>query len=199
MPVTADFTFVIDLDNTSADYNAGFQRALAAVGHRAAHLPPPRDYNFASAGWFEDFDEFWSLHTAAVAAGMLRDLEPLPGLDRALNEIADMGARIVVATYRTVEGHEDLCREHTHEWLARHVSAPIDAVHFTKHKHEVPGDLYIDDAPYVIEALAELGIDYLVMDAPNYNQHLVGPRVYSWDQVPVAVRARMDAKAIVAV
>lgn len=191
-------TIVWDIDGTLGRYYPGFQVALRRRGHPAGNYPPPNDYNFAKAGWFATTEEFLSFHAQAVADGLFLDMEPEATAVSAVRALADRGVRQVIATHRLIAGLDHIVRDTTLAWLDATFDVTFDEIHFTADKWSASGDLYVDDAPAVIASLDERGLNRLVMDAANYNQHLPGPRVYTCNDVIAHVDVLLDAQRKVA-
>lgn len=173
---SAPFTVIWDIDNTLGQYNEALQSALRRVGHPAGWFEPPTNYNFAKAGWFETIEDFLGHHRQFVEDGLFLDMLPAPGAVEVVSALAERGVRQEVATHRLIGGIEHIVRDTTIAWLENTFPVDFDCVHFTADKWSVPGDLYIDDAPAVIESLDARNLPRMVMDAPRYNQHLPGLR-----------------------
>ncbi len=137
----------IDMDGVVADFNAGwierYNREFAASLH-PDHV----------VGWdelhrltgFETMDEFWAWARGRDRS-VFRDLPPMPGALEALRELATRH-RVVIITARF-----DWAVSDTLAWLAEH-GVIAREVHFQAAKYRVPCDIYLDDSPYQIEALA---------------------------------------------
>lgn len=191
----ARLVVVTDLDNTVQKYNAQLaRREFEATGRRVPESCP--DYSFVVSQWFDTTEAFLNAHVREVRNGMFATMDAYDGAREVLSALRAHGATVKVATYRFIAGDEGLVRETTIAGLARN-GIEYDELHFVRNKYEVPGDVYIDDAPYVIEALDERGLDRIVFDQ-EYNRHFTGPRARSWVQVPTLLGSIMSARLVVA-
>jgi 5'-nucleotidase len=191
---SAPFVLGLDLDGVCADYTDGFRRFVAgARGVPAATLPDPVDWDWSRCGWgIATREEYLDLHVRAVAEGLFRELEPLPGVSAALWRLSDAGARIRVITHRLlVSGSHAASAADTVAWLERH-RIPYRDLCFMADKPQVGADLYLDDSPSNIAAFTAAGLPFLVFDQP-YNRHLAGPRVRDWAEAADAVLQRVAA------
>jgi 5'-nucleotidase len=182
------FVLGLDLDGVCADYTGGFRRFVATERGVSEHsLPDPVDWDWTRCGWgIDSRQEYLDLHARAVAAGMFRDLEPLPGASEALWRLSDAGVRIRVITHRlVVSGGHGAAAADTVTWLERH-RIPFWDLCFMADKPQVGADLYVDDSPGNVRAFREAGLSVLVFDQP-YNRHLDGPRVHDWAQAAATV------------
>jgi 5'(3')-deoxyribonucleotidase len=136
----------IDLDGVVADFNGGW---IARYNRDfGARLHPDQ-----VVGWdalhalteFHSMIEFWDW-ARADGRSVFRDLPPLPGAIEALHELA-REHRIAIITARF-----DWAIADTLAWLAEHRVLARE-VHFLAAKQQVACDIYLDDAPYQLEAL----------------------------------------------
>lgn len=184
------FVLGLDLDGVCADYTDGFRRFVARDrGVPASSLPDPVNWDWTRCGWgIDSRAEYLDLHTRAVAAGLFRDLTPLPGVSAALWRLSDAGVRIRVITHRLiVRGSHAASAADTVTWLEQQ-RIPYWDLCFVADKPQVGADLYVDDSPANIAAFRTAGVPALVFDQP-YNQHLDGLRVRDWPETADAVLA----------
>ena len=189
------FVLGLDLDGVCADYTGGFRRHVsAALGVPADALPDPVDWDWTRCGWGIDSQEqYLGLHAEAVAAGLFRRLDPLPGVAEALWRLSDAGIRIRVITHRLfVSGAHGASAADTVTWLDEH-KIPYWDLCFMADKPQVGADLYIDDSPTNIAAFQLAGLPALIFDQP-YNRHVDAPRVRDWAEAVDAVLARREAR-----
>lgn len=190
---TGSFVLGLDLDGVCADYTGGFRAHVArSLGVPAASLPDPVSWDYSECGWgIESTDHYLALHAEAVAAGLFRDLAPLPGVTDALWRLSDAGIRIRVITHRLfISGSHAASTADTVAWLEQH-RLPYWDLCFMADKPQVGADLYLDDSPANIAAFQAAGLPALTFDQP-YNRHLDGPRVHDWGEAAEVVLAAAD-------
>jgi phosphoglycolate phosphatase-like HAD superfamily hydrolase len=181
---------VVDLDNTVVDYNDALARYVQATQARQVPGRVP-SYSYARSGWFDSDEQFAATHRAAVLAGMFATQEPYPDAVAVIDRLCAAGAHVTIATYRGCSGEADVdaaARASTLQGLAR-IGLRYDDLVFARSKWLVPGDLYVDDAPYVLDELDRRGLDRLAFDH-EYNRVCGGTRFTDWAQVPALVEAR---------
>ncbi|WP_156250832.1 5' nucleotidase, NT5C type [Pseudactinotalea terrae] len=172
---------VLDLDNTTFDYNAALAGHVLRTERRVVPAQVPH-YSFANSGWFADTDHFLRTHREAVRAGLFAHMAPYPDAIETLHGLREAGWYIKVATHRLIGGiDEHLVRASTLAGLDR-VGMPYDEVHFVADKHTVPGDIWADDKPRVLTDLDALGLPRLAY-RHAYNAHVPGPGVGSWREL----------------
>jgi 5'(3')-deoxyribonucleotidase len=139
----------IDMDGVMCDFNAGWMRIHAA--EFGSELVPEM-----VIGWnglhelagFADMAEFWEWAKGNDdRPSIFRHLELFPGAAETMRALVDAGHRLVVLTAKPDWAVPDTLR-----WLADH-EIPTREVHFLENKWEVDCDVYIDDAPAVLEDL----------------------------------------------
>ena len=177
----------IDMDGVVADFNAGwierYNRDYGAALH-PDHV----------VGWdelhrltgFDAMEDFWAW-AQGDGRSVFRDLPPMPGALDALRTLAARH-RIVIITARF-----DWAIGDTLAWLSEH-GVLAREVHFQAAKHRIPCDVYLDDSPYQIEALARERADRTVCrQVTPWNRPLEGVvDVHDWGEF-LEVVARLEA------
>lgn len=184
----------LDLDGVCADYTAGLQQYMVNHGYPdALSYPPPDQYNLVKAtGWpFASFKEYQSLHRAAVADHLYRDLPVLPGASEALHRISEAEVHIRIVTHRLfIGGHHQTIVTDTAAWLEQH-KIPYMSLCFTGLKDSISASLYVEDSPRNIEELRSSKQHCVIFDQP-YNQALLGPRIVNWSEGAEVVLSELN-------
>ncbi len=139
----------IDLDGVVADFNAGWIHRYNAEFTGDVALDAVRHWNaIPELTHFEDMEAFWAWARGEKDAGSLfRHLETYPGAVDTLERLDRLGHDIVILTAKPRWAIHD-----TFAWLAEH-RLPTEEVHITWIKERVPCDVYLDDAPHVIDRI----------------------------------------------
>ncbi len=175
----------IDVDGVLADYMTG----VAAVGRgmglaiEGASTGPTK-YGLVEPGWFPDSDSASAAMKQLRANGGLRALALLDtGAAEAVRRLRSAGHEVLIVTARHSGGRyvqdrdqRRITRE-TIDWLTEHRILPDD-VKFERRKSLAECEIYLDDAPHIVEEIRDDGRRAVVYDQP-YNRHLPGDRVSS--------------------
>ncbi|MCX7891066.1 MAG: hypothetical protein N2544_01695 [Burkholderiales bacterium] len=123
--------------------------------------------------------------------GLFRTLPPLPGAPAALRRLSARHVRIRIITHRLYIPwfHREAIGQ-TVDWLEEH-GIPYWDLCFMRDKVAVGADLYLEDSPMNIEALAREGHPVIIV-SNSTNRHLPGPRGESWEEIE---RLVLDALA----
>lgn len=140
----------IDLDGVVADFNLGWMRRYNA--DHGMTLEPS-----LVTGWdglhrhtgLDSMEAFWAW-ARGDGRSVFRDLPLMPGAAEALGRLATQH-RVVILTARF-----DWAIPDTLAWLGEHGIVARE-VHFTDDKAAIPCDVYLDDAPYQLEAFVRAG------------------------------------------
>lgn len=163
----------LDLDGTAANMTGGWRpRVAKARGitdeDALSKLPEPDEYAMwtGEGAWFETKQEFLLDFQAAEKDGMYRNLSPYDGASEVIHRLSQEGFRIKAVTARSVEYNED-----TAHWL-NNQGLPIEEIlHPGMLKSALEDiDIFIDDAPHVINDLVEHERKVVIFDQ-GYNDH----------------------------
>jgi 5'(3')-deoxyribonucleotidase len=141
----------IDLDGVVADFNAGWMQVHAE--EFGTELVPDMvdSWNcLHRLGGFADMGAFWAWASPNERRrSIFRHLQPYPDAVASLTRLAKQGHRVVIVTTKPTWARTD-----TFRWLADH-DVPTSEVHLSDRKYEVDCDVYLDDAPHVLDELVE--------------------------------------------
>lgn len=170
----------IDLDGVVADFNAGWMKLHA--DEFGTELQPEMVVTWDGLhqlGGFADMRAFWAWAKGSDdRASIFRHLEPYPSAIESLRLLRKRKHAIVIVTTKPAWARVD-----TFRWLADH-DLPTNEVHLTDRKYEVDCDVYLDDAPHVLEQLVERRPDRLICRFVRpWNRPVEGTvDIQSWDQ-----------------
>lgn len=146
-------TIGLDLDGVTVDFQGGWARAYEQWFGKKIPAAKLASWNsFLDATHFETAPEFWRWIDAIPNFWV--DLDPIPGaLGGVFRLEREFGHRISVITSR----HEKV-RDQTSAWIRRYwpVTKTLPTAHHTgkSTKGMIDVQVYIDDAPAVVEALS---------------------------------------------
>lgn len=178
----------IDMDGVMCDFNAGWMRLHA--DEFGSELRPEM-----VTGWnglhtlagFGDMTAFWAWARGREdRPSIFRHLEPFPAASETMRTLADAGHEIVVLTAKPDWAIPDTLR-----WLADH-EVPTHEIHVRYDKYAVDCDLYLDDAPNVLDDLVRHRSDRVIcrMVQP-WNDPVAGAvDVAGWPDVLAVVTER---------
>lgn len=178
----------LDLDGTTGSFTDGLRNFLAAQNPTkipkelwAKHYPNPKTYDYHGPGsWFKDREEFAKHFQAAEADGIYTKMPIYPGASKTLNELKNYGFNIKVVTAR-----RNVFNKESSGWLKTN-TVPFRKIFNPGHaKEDVPDvDIYMEDAPVVIERLIANEKKVLVMNQ-EYNEDIADhpnlSRTQNWD------------------
>lgn len=176
----------VDLDGVTAKYHNGLRLFIAqneGITYEEALVLYPKDpdtYNLHA--WINFPHAFVDSHANAVEQGLYTALRMIEGANDTLWKLSDEGHHIRIITSRFVKNrqHHTVITQ-TSQWLEDH-DIPFKDLMFVANKTDVYADVYIDDAPYNLEAFQQAGKDYIIFDT-SYNQEIEGVRAKDWEEV----------------
>lgn len=145
----------IDLDGVVADFNQGWIARYNSQFDAALHPDQVIAWDgLVPITHFADMGEFWSWAREGPAS-IFRELPVYDGAIDVLTRLA-VDHRVVVLSSKF-----DWAIPDTLEWLAEH-RFPTREIHFTWDKAAVDCDVYLEDAPHNLHALADERADRTV-------------------------------------
>lgn len=186
----ARLALALDLDGVVADYVEGLRRSLAS---ERGDLPEDytTDVDWSFTQWGLSLEEFFAAHRRAVMSDQIfATMPPIEGAVAGIGRLVDHGVRVRIVTKRfVVEGDKARAATDTAGWLDYCKIPYHDLCLLSSDKSTCAADLYLDDAPHVIEGLREAGLRAVVFDQP-WNRDVEGERVHGWAE---AVEVVLDA------
>ncbi len=179
-----DMRLGIDLDGVVADFNTGWIRRYNRDFGTQIPFDAVESWDgIPSLTHFRDMGEFWEWARDHDGHTLFRHLEPYPGAIEALERLSRRHDVVIVTTKPDWAIHD------TFAWIARH-RLPTREVHISDRKWEVPCDVYLDDAPHVLEGLRRRRPDATVCRFVRpWNQPVTGVvDVHTWDEFEDVVR-----------
>ncbi|MBA2729510.1 MAG: hypothetical protein H0U48_02015 [Euzebyaceae bacterium] len=173
----------IDLDGVVADFNRGWMDRYNQ--HFAGELHPDQVLSWdglVPITHFADMEEFWTWAQDGPAS-IFRDLPCYEGACDSLRRLSK-DHRVVV-----ISSKFDWAIPDTLEWIAEH-RVPAREIHFVWDKTAVECDVYLEDAPHNLEALARVRADKVVCRFVRpWNDPVPGTiDVASWEEFVEVVR-----------
>ena len=146
----------IDLDGVVAQFNRGWMSRHAEEFGTSLEPSMVVEWNTLHVlGGFPHMEAFWSWFRNGSGPSGFRHLEPYPTAIESLHRLAGRGYEIVVLTHKF-----DWAVADTFAWLSD-VGVPSREVHIREDKHAVSCDVYLDDSPLVLPAIATARPDAL--------------------------------------
>jgi uncharacterized HAD superfamily protein len=186
----------LDLDGTTADFVAGLREVMISAWDLPAEeyvqkerLEEPDEFDMwrGNNAWFKDKEEFLSYFLKAQKDGLYKELPVFYGARDTLVELKEAGFEITAITARDSAYIVD-----TQSWVTEN-SLPIEEIVYAgDKKYLLPQvDIFIDDAPHVIQALLDNNKKVIIYDQ-EWNRHIEidAPRITEW--TPEAIANAMD-------
>lgn len=197
MSERSQFVLGVDLDGVVADFVRGLKPIAAEwLGVEADSLTDEISYGFPewdldACGGYEQLHRFAVKHR-----DLFRRLPPIPGAPAALRRISARGdVRIRIITHRLyISWFHKEAVEQTTEWLEYH-GIPYWDLCFMRDKDAVGADLYLEDNPWNVQALRDLGHETIVV-SNSTNRHLPGPRAESWREIETLIGRRIERGSV---
>lgn len=140
---------LIDQDGVLADFERGFYNAWIAGGNRHPALPLHERRSFYIR---DDYPHHLKNEVEAIysAPGFYRDLPPIDGAIKAVNDLFSMGHDVRICT-SPLDAYRN-CLSEKYEWVEQHLGSDlVTRMIVTKDKTIVHGDVLVDDKPEIME------------------------------------------------
>lgn len=193
MADTEAFVLGVDLDGVCADFYSKMREVVADwLGVPDRSLSDDFEYGLKAWG-VRDIEHYKRIHRYGVTQHRLfLEVPEMPGAGPALRRLADDGVHVRIITHRLFipHFHQEAVRQ-TVEWLDRR-GIPYWDLCFVRDKIEVGADLYVEDSPDNIEALALMDKPVIVF-SNSTNRHLQATlRAGTWEDVERIVREQVN-------
>jgi len=181
----------IDLDGVCAQFHKGWmERHAREFGSSLQPSMVDKWDGLHELGGFADAHEFWTWFRNGDGPSSFRHLEPYPDALPTIRRLVDAGHSIVILTHKF-----DWSISDTFAWLSD-VKMPTKEVHILGDKHRVECDVYLDDSPFVLPALAANRPDALICRfVRGWNNPVEGVTdIESWEQFENVVTDRSHSR-----
>jgi 5'(3')-deoxyribonucleotidase len=178
------------MDGVLADFNTGWMRRYNdEFGTRLEASQVLRWDGLSDLTHFDSMGEFWDW-ARGEGRSTFRDAPALPGAIEAVRRIASRHRLVIVSSKFAWAIPDSLA------WLAEH-EVPAREVHFLWDKSLAGCDVYLDDAPHVLRALAADSPEATVCRMVcAWNEALPGVvDVHSWDDFEALVDRVAEQRA----
>lgn len=139
----------IDLDGVVANFTKGWMHFYNnQFGTELVPADSRRWNDVVDLTHFHDIDDFWRWCSDLDGRSVFWHLEPFPGAIEALRELTDSGHLVIILTTKPGFAVSD-----TYEWIERH-RIPATEIHILDDKWRVECDVYLDDGPHILPAIA---------------------------------------------
>ena len=175
----------IDLDGVVANFNDGWiRRYNSDFGASVVPESVAAWDGIIEATHFPSMSEFWHWARDVGDGSIFRHLDPYPGSMTALQELAVRGHHLVILTTKPPWAVHD-----TFAWLSEH-RLPTREVHILEDKWTVACDLYLDDAPHILQGCLQHRPEAVVVRFIRpWNRPMAGVvDVADWEEFPQLVQ-----------
>jgi hypothetical protein len=190
----------LDIDNVIFPFSEAFTEFAEAIhGFEPGTLDPEAlSWSWYKTQWGWDTEKFLRTYVEAVKQGLWLQPKPRAGavfnaweLNDAGHEIRYVTDRVVVGPEESIPGHvaEDLTRE----WLSRFDFPQSSNLHITGDKASVKTDVFLDDKPENVRAVAATGSHAILWGQPHNQTSPSLHRTGSWTAFRGHVR-RVDRR-----
>ena len=189
----------IDIDGVGFNFGDSCRRYLEQInqGHLWKSGPTPEPYWDFFKDWGWTGAEFVDFCNRGADAGVIFSGPMRPGYKEMIDDIANMGHEIIIATDRPFGSTPDVSQRLTVEWLQQH-EINYDELHFTADKTSAECEMFIDDKVENIVALLDAGVDAYMLDrAWNRHYEAHGRRIYALQEFTAKVATRTKSSSMV--
>lgn len=167
---------LVDMDGVLANFEKGFLNALRALSPEGYFIPLEERSTFYILDQYpREFSR--RIQDILHAANFIRDLEPIDGGVKALEEMDSMGIEVFICT-SPLNAYQNSVLE-KYLWVERHLGRRwTRRIILTRDKTIVLGDILIDDRPAITGAELPRW-EHVLYDQP-FNRNASGLRRLTW-------------------
>ena len=188
----SSFIFGVDLDGVVGDFY-GAMRTIAAEWLDKPINSLSTEVSYGLEQWgLTDYGGYERLHRFAVTQrNLFRDMEPIKDAPAILRKLSSKDIRVRIITHRLfLKYFHRATITQTVDWLDSW-DIPYWDLCFMADKGAVGAHVYIDDSPFNVKRLRDLGCRTIVF-TNSTNRDLPGPRAETWQDVERLVNEARD-------
>lgn len=169
---------LVDMDGVIANFNA----YLVQYAHKKLGAPLLDVCELTNFYTEECYGDEWCKEVAKLSdeEGFFRNLSPVEGAVKALNEMTEYDLRVFICTAPKKFHNNPHCAQEKYQWVDRYLGSKwVEKVVLTRDKTLVFGDILIDDKPEVSGAVKP-SWKHVYYDQPYNKENTSKPRILSW-------------------
>jgi hypothetical protein len=177
----------LDVDNVIFPFSEAFTEYAERIHHlpKGSLDPEANSWAWYKTQWGWDTEQFLWTYVEAIKRGLWYEPKPRPGALHNAKRLHDLGHEIRYITDRVVQGPQESIPGHvaedlTREWLSRFDFPQYRNVTIASDKASVKTDVYLDDKPENVRAVAATGATAILWGQPHNQLATNLHRTGSW-------------------